>query len=461
MFAFPDYYALISEATTLYIEPLTWNDANKYCTSKGQNLVTIGRQAKERYLQEAILEKNPSLKELWIGLHVPDSNQPTKLVWTNTCFPPYWYSNWSPSLKSGKNDLCAFVKVESGSMYWFLDECGKATRPFICESFFTAICSPRSDIFYDTEGETTVPTAMNGQNNEKSPGTELECKTDCSRDHKCWGFAFTPSIPKCVMYDQIDDPFYTENNKVYSSGETLYMKRCNFELNIDTNVLSVPPYDDCGSAVVSKCVSCVAAIEETTTQKQTTTFKVSSAEKTTETTALTTETHVTPTVDVTSSDLHTTKSQSKTTSTQKSSIQQTTENHVTYALEVTSSHVQTTTSQTETTSIAKTFIFPTAQITTINTGKLPYCVCTCNNGTKQISLEESINEIVNEIKVDRSKTSAYTRKHTSAWDSRKSSASIGFVGIAILISIASLLLCLDSTSLIRRIFVLLRKPCTS
>ena len=54
-------------------------------------------------------------------------------------------------------------------------------------------------------------------------------------------------------------------------------------VKVDTNVLSVPSYDDCGLTVVSRCVSCMAVIEETT-QKQTTTFEVSSAEKTTETT---------------------------------------------------------------------------------------------------------------------------------------------------------------------------------
>ncbi|VDH90654.1 Hypothetical predicted protein, partial [Mytilus galloprovincialis] len=451
------HHAVISAATTLYTELLTWNDANKYCTSNGQELVAIGREAKQHYLHKAILEKTPGINELWIGLHVPDSNQLTKRVWTNTCFRPYWYSNWSASLKSGPKQLCAFVKVESDSMYWFLDVCDKATRPFICESILTVICS---DIFYDTEGDTTVLTGINGQNNEQNSRTEEECKTDCDWKYKCWGFAYKPSVSKCVIYDQIDDPFYIENNQVDSLGETLYMKRCNFELKVDTNVLSVPSYDDCGLTVVSRCVSCMAVIEETT-QKQTTTFEVSSAEKTTETTTLTTETLVNPTVGVTSFGLHPTKSHSKNTSTQTSSIYQSTENHVTYALEVTASHVQTSTSQTETTSETDIFSTEQKEVTTKNTGKTPYCVCTCNNVTKQISVEESINEIVNEIKIDKLKTSSYTRKHTSAWDSRKSSASIGFVGIAILISIAGLIVCLDTASLIHRVFEMIRKLGTS
>lgn len=120
-------------------------------------------------------------------------------------------------------------------------------------------------------------------------------------------------------------------------------------VKVDTNVYSVPPYDDCELTVVSRCVSCVAVIEETTTQKQTTTVEVSSAETTTETTALTTEIHVTPTVEVTSSDLHTTKSQFETTSTQKSTS-------------------QTSISQTETTSETDIFSTEQKEITIKNKG---------------------------------------------------------------------------------------------
>ncbi|CAG2186482.1 unnamed protein product [Mytilus edulis] len=131
--------------------------------------------------------------------------------------------------------------------------------------------------------------------------------------------------------------------------------------------------------------------------------------------------------------------------------------------DVVSSDLHTTRSELDIISISKSSTDPTTQkkFTTISTVKRPYCICTCSNVTEQISLEESINEIVNEIKVDESKTSSYIRKHTSAWDSRKSSASIGFVGIAIMISIASLLVCLDSASLIFRICGLIRKLCTS
>ncbi|VDI02274.1 Hypothetical predicted protein [Mytilus galloprovincialis] len=235
-------------------------------------------------------------------------------------------------------------------------------------------------------------------------------------------------------------------------------------------IFCVPPYNDCGFVVVSDCVLCETTQQVTTTtfqtstQIETTSFKASSADKTTEKTlATTTDNHMTSNVEVTSSENPEPTSKLELTSTVKTFIHQTTKDFLTSNLEVTTSQDQTTTSPPESTEVGKTSSFTTIQqrFTTNNTGKAPYCVCTCNNVTKQISLEESINEIVNEIKVDKSRTSTYTRKHTSDWDSRKSSASIGFVGIAILISIASLIVCLDSTSLIYRVCALFRKTGTN
>ncbi|CAC5390347.1 unnamed protein product [Mytilus coruscus] len=440
------YSVLVLASTTLFTEPLTWNEANQYCISMGQYLVTIDRQGKQQLLHKALLDifflpitRDPDFDEIWIGLHAPHPLQPTYHVWTNKCvpiililfgFPVPKYSNWLPGLNSDNDDLCTYMKLEDESMYWLLGECGTDARPFMCESD-TAICN--SGISYDTESNRKVTTGMSGYT-KLDFGTEQDCKDFCDPLTLCWGFAFTPSVPKCVMYDVFDDPFRLEDNQISVMAEDLYIKRCYFELNEDTNVLIVPPYDNCGSTVISDCVLCVTTTEQTTTeyltstQVETTSVKVSTADKITETTLpVTTEPHMTSTVDVASSDLHTTTSQLDIISIPKSSIDQT---------------------------IQKEF-------TTISEVKRPYCVCTCSNVTKQISLEESINEIVNEIKVDRSKTSSYTRKHTSAWDSRKSAASIGFVGIAILISIVSLLLCLDSASLINRVCVLLRKLGTS
>ncbi|CAG2188433.1 unnamed protein product [Mytilus edulis] len=306
----------------------------------------------------------------------------------------------------------------------------------------TAICN--EGFSYDIAINTRLSTGLNASY-QKKPGTALECTDACSEVSFCWAFLFTTTVStKCVLYDEYDGPFQTGNDKISASGRDVYAKRCNFELNTHTDVVGVPPYNDCGFVVVSDCVLCETTQQVTTTQFQTSTqiettsFKVSSADKTPEKTlATTTANYMTST--------------------------KTTEHFLTSNLEVTTSQDQTTTSPPETTEVGKTSSFTTTQqrFTTNNTGKAPYCVCTCNNVTKQISLEESINEIVNEIKVDKSRTSTYTRKHTSAWDSRKSSASIGFVGIAILISIASLIVCLDSTSLIYRVCALLRKTGTN
>ncbi|CAC5390345.1 unnamed protein product [Mytilus coruscus] len=461
-----EYSVLILASTTLFTEPLTWNDANQYCKSIGQHLLTIDRQAKQQLLHKALLDMENITSnfedDIWIGLHAPDPNKPTNRVWTNNCFASNSFSNWSPGLSIGNDNLCTYVDVEDENIHWHLAECGTDTRPFICESD-AAICN--DGFSYGITIDTRLSTGLN-ESYQLNPGTEKECTDACSVISVCWAFLFIPSVPKCVMYDEYDGPFQTENDRIPASGEDLYTKR----LNEDTDVVSVPPYDDCGSVVVSDCVFCVTTMQVTTTQSQKSTqietisFKVSSADKTTETTLpTTTEPHMTSTVEVTLSDLPVTTSQPETTSTEKTSVHQTPENVLTSALEVTTSHVHTTTLQPETTTLAKSSIFPTTQkkFTTNTTGKTPYCVCACNNVTKQISLQESINEIVNEIQVDTSKTSSYTRKHTSAWDSRKSSASIGIVGIAILISIASLLLCLDSTSLIYRVFALLRKTGTS
>ncbi|XP_071124098.1 uncharacterized protein [Mytilus edulis] len=408
-----EHSLLVLASRTLYTVPLTWNDANQYCKSIGQYLVTIDRQTKQQLLHEALLDIKqitPNFEgDIWIGLHAPDPNQPTNRDWTNNCVSSNSFLNWSPGMDTGNDKLCAYVEVENVNMHWLLAECGTDTRTFICES--------------DT-------------------------------------------------------------------------------VNTHTDVVSVPPYNDCGFVVVSDCVLCETTQQVTTTQFQTSTqiettsFKVSTADKTPEITLpTTTENYLTTTVEVTSSDNPTTTSQLKSTSTDKTSIQKTTEHYSTSNLEVKTSQVQTTPSQSETTEVGNTSSFTTTQpettevgntssftttqpettevgntssftttqqrFTTNNTGKTPYCVCTCNNVTKQVSLQESINEIVNEINVDKSRTSSYTRKHTSAWDSRKSSASIGFVGIAILISVASLIVCLDSTSLIYRVCALLRKTGTS
>ncbi|CAC5390349.1 MRC [Mytilus coruscus] len=399
---FRDNYTIVSASTTLFVDELTWNDANQYCRSIGQNLVKIGRQAKEHYLHEHLLNINPADKDIWIGLHAPDPNQQTNRVWTNNCSSSLLYSNWKPGLNSG-------------------------------------ICN--SGIFYDTESHTSVATEMNGLTT-MSPVNVQQCKNACNPLPMCWGFVFIPSVPKCALFDVNDDPLFMENNQEYAHHHCLYMKRCNFEVDEDTNVLSVPPYDSSGSVAVSDCVTTTNEITSeyhTITRQQTTISFVSTKDQTTA----------------------------------EKMIPSTNANHVT------SSNYQTITSKPETTSMEMNLINPTteyqatSEIDTISIGtesnypttnqkvKKPYCICTCNNVTKPMSLKVSITEIVNAIKVNKSQTSTYRRQHTCAWDSRKSSASIGYVGIVILVSIASLLICIDSSPLIYKITSQLNKPTTN
>lgn len=48
--------SLFLASTTLYTEPLTWNEANQYCKSIGQYLVKIDRQGKQLLLHKALLD---------------------------------------------------------------------------------------------------------------------------------------------------------------------------------------------------------------------------------------------------------------------------------------------------------------------------------------------------------------------------------------------------------------------
>ncbi|VDH93689.1 Hypothetical predicted protein [Mytilus galloprovincialis] len=268
-----DNNAKVSASVTLFSDELTWNEANQYCRSIGQNLVKIGRQAKEHYLHEHLVSLNisPSKVDIWIGLHAPDPNQRTHLVWTNNCSIPLLYSNWEPGLKSGPNDLCAYIELEYESMYWFLDECEKTKRSFLCESK-DGICN--SGYFYDTESDTSVATGIGGLTTMSSV-TVQQCKNACNPSPMCWGFVFIPSVPKCALFDLNDDPLFIENNQVHAQYHGLYMKRCHFEVDENTNVLSVPSYDSSGSDAVSECMTTTNKI---TTTRQKTTIDQTTAE---------------------------------------------------------------------------------------------------------------------------------------------------------------------------------------
>ncbi|XP_063415525.1 uncharacterized protein LOC134697282 [Mytilus trossulus] len=218
-----DITELALASTTLFTNFLTWNDANQYCKSIGQHLVTIDEPAKQQLLHEALLdiEDNTSNFEgdIWIGLHVPDLNQPTNRVWTNDCLAANSFSNWSPVLNSGNDNLCAYVEVEDDDMHWLLADCESDTKTFICESD-TAIF--QSGFYYEIEGDTRAPLGLSTMDTH---GTEEVCINYCNGIAFCWAFLFQPSKSYCVMYAKYDGPYYTNNDQIFAPGDHLYMKR--------------------------------------------------------------------------------------------------------------------------------------------------------------------------------------------------------------------------------------------
>lgn len=103
---------------------------------------------------------------------------------------------------------------------------------FICIHWydvFSAICN--SGISYDIETESKVIDGMSGYT-KLDFGTAQDCKDFCDPLNSCWGFAFTPSVPKCVMHDVFDDPFRLEDNQISVLAEDLYIKKCYFECKI-------------------------------------------------------------------------------------------------------------------------------------------------------------------------------------------------------------------------------------
>ncbi|VDI02275.1 Hypothetical predicted protein [Mytilus galloprovincialis] len=277
--------------------------------------------------------------DIWIGLHAPEPNQPTNRVWTNNCVSSNSFSNWSPGMDTGNDKLCAYVEVANGDMHWLLAECGTDARSFI------SICN--EGFSYDIASDTMLSTGLN-ESYKKISVTALECTDACSVVLVCWAFLFTTNVPtKCVMYDEYDGPFQTGSDKIPASGGDVYTKLCNFELNKNTNVVSVPPYNDCGFVVVSDCVLCETTKQVTTTTFQTSTqietnsFKASSADKTTEKTlATTTDNHMTSNVEVTSSEIPEPTSKLELTSTVKTFIHHTTKDFLTSNLEVTTHRIR-------------------------------------------------------------------------------------------------------------------------
>ncbi|XP_076109140.1 uncharacterized protein LOC143077984 [Mytilus galloprovincialis] len=165
-----------------------------------------------------------------------------------------------------------------------------------------------------------------------------------------------------------------------------------------------------------------------TTEKMSTTDKTLSTDLQTTTDNFST-TELQTTTDKTSS----TELQITTDKTSSTELQITTDKTSTTKLQTTTDKTSTTELQTTTEKTPTTdMISITEQKTTVAV-KPQQCFCPCGNN-KNLSEEELydvIKELEKKLTVDKKTTSAYIRRHTSARDDRKSSVTIGTVGIVV------------------------------
>jgi len=97
---------------------------------------------------------------------------------------------------------------------------------------------------------------------------------------------------------------------------------------------------------------------------------------------------------------------------------------------ISTSETETTTFQQETSILAK-------------------CVCTCKIVTHNLSgftLEENIKRLIENTMIDKKGTSAYKNRKISAHDERKSSSTIGWIGIVCICVPFICILCTDVTN---------------
>ncbi|XP_063415967.1 uncharacterized protein LOC134697613 [Mytilus trossulus] len=385
---------------TLYTSPVTWETAFTVCNSHGQNLVQIYREAKNHLLKEHLLDHLGM--HIWIGLYAPNPSDNTNRIWSDDGSSPI-YENWSPSKTEGAGYLCTYIVVENTGLEWNLADCDTEKKSFMCEED-KRICT--TGISY------TFTKWRSGSFSGSfyiSPATVPDCINTCesiiANGYVCWGFVYrvTTDPNACLTYDSTDDPYYNIINQQYSGNHYNYIRNCNLTIHVR-----------------SHCSACFPTIP-----LQTTLVKTTIADHTTEIHTTTEEIEMTD---------------DRITETTPENVM-TTDDHATATEDdrTTGEKAAQTTTELGTSNINQTIP---------GGGSSPYCTCTCQNVTTTLSLEESIQEIVNNIKVDKRKMSSHTRKLTSAKDSRPSSASIGYFGIVMLSTTFGMLVFLDFHRLI-------------
>ncbi|XP_063441983.1 uncharacterized protein LOC134722305 [Mytilus trossulus] len=193
-----------------------------------------------------------------------------------------------------------------------------------------------------------------------------------------------------------------------------------------------------------------------TTQSSKTTMEVVTTTETVTTTA-----QITTTEDVTTTETVTTKAPIATTEDVSTTETITTAVPTTPAKEVSTTETITSAVPTTVNSVTTTKL----EATPINSISEPdnMCYCPCNSGGYLVltdaELQEKIEKIISEIKVDPKGTSLAKRKLISADDSRPSAKAVGSLGIVILVVIAGFIVIMDSDVIYRSIeqFIARRK----
>ncbi|CAC5390344.1 unnamed protein product [Mytilus coruscus] len=393
---------------------------------------------------------------IWIGLYAPNPSDNTNRIWSDDGSSPI-YENWSSSKTEGAGYLCTYTVVQNSGLEWNLADCDTEKKSFMCEED-KRICT--TGVYYTFtkwhSGSFTGSFYL-------SPATVQDCVNICewiiANYGVCWGFVFrvTTNPNACLTYDDTDDPYYNIINQQASGNHYNYIRNCNLTIHVLSQCPACFPTTEVTTLTEDPTTEVHTTTDDHTTEVHTTTEdRTTRVQTTMEAGEMTTE-------DRTASIKDDATTKYRTTETTLEN-EMTTEDHATameddrttddLTKETTKENAMTTedgttTMKDETTTGEKTTQttievgLSISNTTSPQRGSSPYCTCTCQNVTTTLSLEESIQKIVNNIKVDSRKMSSYTRKLTSAKDSRPSSENIGYFGIVMLSTIFGMLVVLD------------------
>ncbi|XP_063413495.1 uncharacterized protein LOC134695932 [Mytilus trossulus] len=466
---------------TLNTTPVTWDTALTVCNSRGQNLVQIYREAKNHLLKEHL--SSYLGMHIWIGLYAPNPSDNTNRIWSDDGSSPI-YENWSPSKTEGAGYLCTYIVVENTGLEWNLADCDTKKKSFMCEEDKLHVRSQCPACFPTTEYPTTeVQTTTEDHTTEEHTTTEdhttgIHTTTEDHTTEEHTTTEYHTTEVQTTTEDHTTEEHTTTEDHTTEVQTTTEDHTTEEHTTTEDHTNEVQTTTEDHTTEEHTTTEDHTTEEHTTTEDHTTEVQTTIEDHTTEehttTEDHTTGVHTTTEVgEMTTEDRTTTKQDDTTTEyrTKETTLknEMTTEDHATamdgekttedLTTETTKENAMTTEEGTtimkvETSTGVKTTQTTKEVVTSIGNparpggGISPYCTCTCQNVTTTLSLEESIQEIVNNIKVDKRKMSSHTRKLTSAKDSRPSSASIGYCGIVMLSTTFGMLVFLDFHRLI-------------